>query len=350
MNGFDLKDAPLTREEVRSVIEGRGAARRVPIAIQPWVPRDVFGERNADYAKLLDSYPCDIEVIRLRIPGVFDAPEDDPSYRWMNKDNPFPPNVPLDAVAAIEDWDELDAILADFPDPNYPGLIPEDVPPKGEKYRVCLWWYWLFERFWSLRGMENALCDFYDEPERVHQLFRALTDFYKVVVTRMHDIGVDGIWTSDDIGTQTAPFFSPEIFREFFKPYYKELIDHTHSLGMHFWMHCCGNIVPFIPDLIEIGLDVLHPIQKYTMDEKEIADQFGDKLCIWAGFDVQRIIPYGTAEEVRQEVRFMLDTYQKPEGRLIMAAGNNMTWDTPYDSLEALLDETLKYGTEICKK
>ena len=101
---------------------------------------------------------------------------------------------------------------------------------------------------------------------------------------------------------------------------------------------------------LEIGVDVLHPIQKYTMDEREVAQKYGKDLCIWAGFDVQRIIPYGTPEDVRREVRFLLDTYARPEGRLILAAGNNMTPDTPMESLEALLDEALRYGEEVCKR
>ena len=83
------------------------------------------------------------------------------------------------------------------------------------------------------------------------------------------ELDLDAVWTSDDIGTQTSAFFSLEIFQTFFKPYYQELIEHAHSLGMHFWLHTCGNVRSFIPDLIEIGLDVLHPIQKHTMDEKE---------------------------------------------------------------------------------
>ena len=97
------------------------------------------------------------------------------------------------------------------------------------------------------------------------------------------------------------------------------------------------------------GIDVIHPIQKYTMEEKKIAEAHGDKICIWAGFDVQQTIPYGTPEEVRQEVRFMYDTYYRKDGRLILAAGNHLTPDTPFESLEALLDEALTYGTAIGK-
>jgi len=339
-------EAPLAADEVKRVIEGRGAARRVPNGIQMWFFPKWFDE---PYREIARRYPCDIEKVHLWTPRVFDAPADAPNYRWMDRDDPFPPGTAMDAVCALEDLDELDAVIADFPDPYYPGMIPPNIPPKGERYRLGRWWYCLFETYWSMRGMENALCDFYEEPERVHQFFRALTDFFKVVITRMKGLGCDGVLTTDDIGTQMAPFFSLEIFREFFKPYYKEMIDHAHSLGMHFWLHSCGNIELFIPDFIEIGLDVLHPIQKYTMEERQIAEKYGDKLCIWAGFDVQRTIPYGTPEEVRAEVRHMMDTYYRPEGRLIMAAGNALTPDTPLASLEALLDETICYGAIVGK-
>ncbi len=116
---------------------------------------------------------------------------------------------------------------------------------------------------------------------------------------------------------------------------------------MHFWLHTCGNVRSFIPDLIEIGLDVLHPIQKHTMDEKEIAEQFGNDICIWAGIDVQSVVPFGTPQEVREEVRAMINTYYRPQGRLILAAGNNMTVDTPLENLRALLEEAYTYGTKI---
>jgi hypothetical protein len=344
-----LLDKPLSREEIKKVITGKGAARRIPLAVHEWINPDIFGERTPQYREILDQYPCDIVKIHLKIPQVFDAPADDPSYRWLNFDNPFPPGTALDANSALDDWAKLDGVIADFPDPNYPQLIIKNPPADTGRYRVGLWWYWLFERLWSIRGMENALCDFYENSEAVHRLFRALTDFYKVVITRgRNELGLDAIWTSDDIGMQRSPFFAIEVFREFFKPYYKELIEHTHLLGMHFWLHACGNIQPFIPELIEIGLDVLHPIQKYTMDEKEIAAQFGNDICIWAGMDVQRIIPYGSPEDVRREVRFMFDTYHRKSGRLILAAGNNMTADTPLESLHALLDEALSYGTRLC--
>jgi uroporphyrinogen decarboxylase len=116
---------------------------------------------------------------------------------------------------------------------------------------------------------------------------------------------------------KTGRFFSEDIFLEFIKPHYKEVIDYAHAKGMDVWLHTCGNVEPFIPHMIEIGLDVLHPIQKYSMDEEKIIEQYRDQICFWAGMEVQRILPFGSPEDVRQEMRFLIDTFYLPnKGRL----------------------------------
>ncbi len=342
---------PLLKKDIINVIEGKGHAERIPLAIHQWMHPSLYGAQEQIVQSLIDQYPNDVQTIFLNMPEVFNAPYDDTSFRWLNMDNPFPENVALDSVSALSNYDTLDDVLAAFPNPNYHGIIPQNIPTEDGRYRLGAWWYLLFERFWSIRGMENALCDFYENPDEVHKIFRALTDFYKAVLTRAKtELKLDGIMVSDDIGTQTNTFFSEEIFIEFFKPYYKEIFDHTHKLGMHFWLHTCGNVFNFIPHLIEIGLDVLHPIQKYTMAEKKVTQSFGDKICIWAGFDVQQIIPYGTPEDVKNEIHFMFDTYFRKEGRLILALGNNMPADPPIESIKALFDEAVEYGLKLCKE
>ena len=338
----------LTRQQIRDIIEGKGHAYRVPISYHFWIYPGAFEEQKDTVVALLDNCPNDLDFKSVRMPDNYVAPDDDPNYRWVNKDKPEDDQKHgLDSQCAIEDWDELDDVLTNFPDPNYVGLLPEVPKPDG-RYRLGTFWYCFFERLWSLRGMENALTDFYLYPDEVHRLFDALTNFYCRVIERLaKEWQADAIFISDDIGMQTGPFFSLEIFREFFKPYYKRLFDTAHANGMHFWLHACGNIELFIPELIEIGLDVLHPIQKYTMSEQRIAEQYGNDICIWAGFDVQRTIPYGTPEDVRNEVRFMLDTYKNKNGRLIMTLGNGATSDTPIESLKALFEETIEYSKKV---
>lgn len=342
---------PLTRDEVRSAIKGCSIASRVPFYIHFWVHGNTFGEREPRVRALLDSYPVDIQLVPFNMPAKFKENEDATGYCWLpytdpNKDK----ELAYDAVMPMPEWDKLDTVLDEFPKPNFPNLFRYAKPTDG-RYRLAQWFYCLFERHWELRGMTNALVDYYEHPKEVHRLFRALTNFYVGIIERAaREQQCDGIWTSDDVGTQTGPFFSREIFREFFKPYYAELIDCAHAHGMEFWMHACGNVELFIPDWIDAGLDVLHPIQKYAMNEKKTAAEFGDALTIMAGLDVQRIIPWGTPEEVRAEVRFLLDTFWKAGvGHCILSAGNGINQDCPLESLEAFLDEALKYGTSIVR-
>lgn len=334
----------LTREEVKNVIEGKGAAYRTPLSYDFWIGKNIFGseeKRNEWVSK----YPRDIDSFWMRMPELLKAPDDDPDYRWSGMDMEIDESRGLDNRALIEDWEspEAEAFFEHFPSADYPGMIPEH--QEDGRYVVACWWYCLFERLWSIRGMENALTDFYLYPDEIHRLFQKLTDFYMRMMERACEKNhVDGFFVSDDIGTQQATFFSPEIFREFFKPYYKQLFDKAHELGAHFWLHTCGNIELFIPEFIEIGLDVLHPIQKYTMDERQIADRYGEKICIWAGFDVQRVIPFGTAEEVREEARNLIDAYWRRSGRFMLTMGNGSTPDWKVECLDALMDESIQYS------
>ena len=347
-----MKYPALTRDEMRKVIEGRGNASRVPVLLHMWVHPDAFDDRKAQVLELFNEYPEDAQWIWFDQPGMFDGREDDPEYRWVNFGDPNKSeHVGHDAKVAINDWSQLEGVLANFADPNYKKALPPAPVAADGRYRIAAWWFCLFERHWSLRGMTNALMDYYTDPDSVHRLFRKLTDFYLVWLERAkREQNCDAIMTSDDIGMQTGPFFSVEIFREFFKPYYKELIAKAHSLDMHFWLHACGCIEKFLPDFIDIGLDVIHPIQKYTMDERKIAREFGGDITLWAGFDVQRIIPWGSPEDVRREVRFMMDTYARPEGRLLFTAGNGVNGDCTIPSLKALFDEAFSYGGKVVKK
>lgn len=331
----------LTAQQVRDVIEGRGCTQ-IPVLYDLWIYPSVMEKEQAQVEAMLEKYPRDVQEVFLRFPDMYDAPEEDGDYRWAAAGGKHREGVGLDADVVIEDWEDAEEFFERFPSPDYPGLIPE-FQKDGERYLLARWWYLYFERLWSLRGMENALTDFYLYPDEVHRLFGKLTDFYERAMERAgKELDADGFFASDDIGTQNSPFFSLEIFREFFKPYYKRLCDKAHELGMHFWLHTCGNVELFLEDFIEIGLDVIHPIQKGTMDEKKIADVYGDRICILAGFDVQQAIPFGSPEEVRKEVRYLIDTFDR--GRFMLTMGNGTTPDWKKESLEALYEENCAYG------
>lgn len=343
----------LPREEVAKAIECRNPAR-VPMMIHQWTYPAAYGEREREVREILSRYPNDMFTIIPRMPAKWDerSTEQPTKYSWLNMPPPAKGDVVAhDANIGIRDWDQLDDILAQWPDVNVPWMYTGAADNKranaAGRYTALHFWYCLYERLWDLRGMENILCDFYENPDKIHRLMDALTDFYCGVIQRgAKEVGADAIYTTDDIGMQTGPMFSPDIFREFFKPRYAKLAKTAHACGLHFWLHTCGDVRLFLDDLIEVGVDVIHPIQKYTMPEKEIASTYGGRICFWAGMDVQHTLPRGTPEDVRREVRFLIDTYDRPDGGCMITCGNGVTPDIPPGNLEAFLDETYRYGTE----
>ena len=333
----------LTKQEVINVIEGKRTTERIPNLCSFWIYPGSFEGQEEEMRQWLAEQAYDISVQGVRMPDVCRGTEEDPEYCWLPAGREGKTEGGIDSQVYLEDWEDTELVeemYAKFPSPDTANIFPGKEKIDHAKYVVGHWFYCLFERHWSIRGMENALTDFYFYPEEVHRLYQKLTDFYIRIMERFREeCGADGIFTSDDIGTQTGPFFSLEIFRTFFKPYYKQIIDKAHELGMHFWLHTCGNIELFMEDFIEIGLDVIHPIQKYTMDEKQIVRKYGGRICFLAGFDVQNIIPYGTPEDVRAEVRFLIDTFFRPDGRFMITMGNGSTNDWKKESLQALYDE-----------
>jgi uroporphyrinogen decarboxylase len=356
--GMTTIRSPLPSAEVVKAIERRGPCRVPMLIAQYWNPADAFGERAPEVIAIQQEYPQDGYFVRVRRPLIWEDPREptwSPGYTWMHA--PPPPGEPVraqkDSSLAITDWSMLDYILDHFPDPSDPSLprlfdteAPEAAALAGGRYLGIYWAYCLFERLWTLRGMENTLCDFYENPGPVHRLLEALTDFHCAVIRRgARELGARAVWTTDDIGMQTGPMFGLDVFRTFFRDRYARLIRTAHENGMHFWLHSCGNIGPFLDDLVSMGLDVLHPVQKYAMDERRTARLYGDRLCFWAGMDVQQVLPFGTPGEVRREVRFMIDTYDRPDGGCMITAGNGITPDVPLENLRAFYDEAYSYGS-----
>jgi uroporphyrinogen decarboxylase len=178
-------------------------------------------------------------------------------------------------------------------------------------------------------------------------LHTALCDLYCGYLKRaIRELQPDGFWTSDDLGHQTQLFMRPTTFREFIKPYYVRIGALLKTHHVHWWLHSCGNNTEALGDLVEAGVDVFHPVQKGTMNEIAVAREFGDRLTFLAGIDVQHILQEQDPHGVRAEVRALIDTFDRPEGGMCIAAGNGIVSGTPFENIEAFLDEALRYGLE----
>ena len=251
---------------------------------------------------------------------------------WTNADFPRVSGHPL-----AESWGLLDEYT--LPDPLAPGRYEEarrNLQRKPDRYRRGSVWFTLFERLWMLRGFDNALMDPYLHPDRFIQLRDLIIDFNLASIRRQLALGVDGIYISDDWGTQQNLLIKPSDWRIWYKPQYERMFDAIHQGGAHVWMHLCGNVVSILPDLIEVGLDVLNPIQPQAMDVDALAAEFGGQICFFGGADVQGTLPHGTPEDVRQEVQHLIDIFGRYSGGYIGCTSHSILPDTPPENIIAL--------------
>ena len=174
-----------------------------------------------------------------------------------------------------------------------------------------------FERMHFLVGFEDALCAFYEEPETVEEFFAAMLEYKKAVVDCVVEhIQPDLIIFDDDYGTARAPFMSPDMWREFFPAFWKPLVEYVHSKGVLFELHSCGYITPLVGDFVDLGMDILQPVQTNN-DLKYIKENYGDKIVLRLSiFDKQFATLGQTEEEIRADIRGYYETLA-PGGKFI---------------------------------
>ena len=334
---------PLSKEDVIKAVE-RKHPPRIPLVMAKWWGEGLE-EQYGDQLKRFDHIPEDVAFVWLH---------ELIEYEKMGLSWELPEGGAHDSFAVVDDWAKLDEFIEKLPDPEkdprFDALVGEaEKARQQDRYLIFAWWRLFFERPWQIRGMTNLLMDFYTAPDQVHKLYAALCEKYSGYLTRaIRELKPDGFWTSDDLGHQNNLFMRPETFRTFLKPYYQQIGDVLKPHQIHWWLHSCGNNTAILEDLIEVGLTVFHPVQKGTMDEARVAKEFGDRLTFLAGFDVQHTLQEATPDEVRSEVRFLMDTFNRSDGGMCLAAGNGIVSGTPIDNIEAFLDEALIYGRKIC--
>mgnify|MGYP006277190927 CR=1 FL=1 len=203
----------------------------------------------------------------------------------------------------------------------------------------------VFETAWALRGLDKLLMDFVLNPELAELILEIPYRYHLHAAKRLTELGVDMIRLGDDVGGQTGMMISPEHWRRFLKPRMANLIAEIKSVNpkVKVGYHSDGNIYPIIPDLIEIGLDVLNPIQPACMDPAEVKRRFGQNLCYWGTVDEQFTLPFGTTADVKNEVVTRLRTIGNGGG-LLIGPTHHVQLDTPMENFFALIN-TIKETT-----
>jgi uroporphyrinogen decarboxylase len=199
-----------------------------------------------------------------------------------------------------------------------------------------------------LRGFAGFYTDLITNPPFVHALLDKVLEIKLAMLAPALDaVGghVDVVLAGDDLGTQHAPMISPAMYREFVRPRQAVLFDFLRRRGggAKLLYHCDGAIGPFIPDLIALGIDALNPVQVSAAgmgDTARLKREYGKDLCFWGGVDTAHVLPFGTAQEVRDEVRRRIEDLA-PGGGYVLGAVHNIQPEVPPENICALFDAAL---------
>jgi uroporphyrinogen decarboxylase len=238
-----------------------------------------------------------------------------------------------------------------WPEPDWwdfsplPGLLQQldEHGPYSIRFRIGS----VFEIAWQLRGMQEFLMDLASQPELPLYIMDRLTDIYVENTRRVLELTgdrLDLLYFYDDVATQASLMISKNMWRDYVRPRHQRLVELIHSHGKKVMYHCDGSVWPLIPEFIELGIDVLNPIQPDAkgMDLAQIKAAYGERLCFHGGVDINQTLPRGTPEEVRAEVRERVQVLGA-EGGYILCSSHHLQPDTPVANVLAMYETGLRY-------
>jgi uroporphyrinogen decarboxylase len=229
-----------------------------------------------------------------------------------------------------------------WPDPTAPALLgaaSETIARQGSDWFVTPnFGMCLFERAWSLRGFDALLMDMLERPEWVEDLLDRITAIQISLARRFVAAGVDGGYFGDDYGAQRAMLFSPRLWRKLMKPRLAAMFAVFLEAGLPVILHSDGDIRAILPDLVEIGLTALNPVQPEVLEHGWLRKEYGERLSFYGGISTQAVLPAADAAGVREATLACARTLA-PEGTgLLLGPSHRMQSDIPATSVEAMLE------------
>jgi uroporphyrinogen decarboxylase len=246
---------------------------------------------------------------------------------------------PLSASTSAEqildfDWPDVDA------DYRFDGVEKATRSFQNRGYAVTGELYMtIFETAWLMRRMENLLLDFFQHEEIAHALCETITGIRIRQARKYAEIGVDVLRLGDDVATQKGPMMSVELYRKYLKDRMRRIIRAAKEVkpDLLVFMHSDGSVIDFIPEYIDIGVDILNPVQPECNDLKEIGRRYGDRLSFWGGIGTQTTMPYGSPLNIQSKVREVKEQLGI-SGGLLLAPSHILEPDVPWENVIAFVD------------
>ena len=203
----------------------------------------------------------------------------------------------------------------------------------------------IWETAWQITSMENLMMFFIEKPDIADLVLSRLAADAEFKARRFAQAGCDSILCGDDVGMQHKLMMHPDMWRQWLKPLWARVWRTVRETNpdVQIFYHSDGNIEDIIPDLIEIGLDILNPVQPECMDPDRLKAQYGDRLAFWGCVGTQTSFPFGTPEEMRETVKHLIQTVGQGGG-LFLAPTHVLEPEVPWENIEAFFEAVDKYG------
>lgn len=225
-----------------------------------------------------------------------------------------------------------------FPDPEDPRFfqnISTEIEAKPDLFRVFQIGFSLFERAWSIRGMENLLMDFCLNPDFVHEFLGKITEYNLVQIDKALSYDIDALYFGDDWGQQHGLIMGYELWKEFILPQLKRMYKRVADAGKFVMIHSCGDVDELFPDLIEAGVNCFNPFQPEVMDIELLMEQYRSRLSFHGGLSIQKILPFGSRQDVITETDRLIEMGRS--GGFILSPSHSVESDTPFENILAFI-------------
>lgn len=226
-----------------------------------------------------------------------------------------------------------------FPDPcdrRFFADIPAKIARFPDRFRVFQLGFSLYERAWTLRGMEALMIDFHEEPRFVHELLGRIADYNIAQVREALKYDIDAVYFGDDWGQQRGLQMGARLWREFILPQLTRMYAAVRAAGKFVMIHSCGDVDELFDELVAIGLNCFNPFQPEVMDVYGLLPRYRGRLAFHGGLSTQRTLPFGTVQDVRSEVRRLLELGRG--GGYIFAPAHDVESDVPLENMLAAIE------------